>query len=372
MKKEIKIILPMLSACADRAYCFLPYVIDACLPSKIFKRYKFFEKLPYRFHNLPKPRSEKFIQGKKYFDGYELLLELHGLLDRDWNIIEEKLNKYLTKKYPIYAVHGVLFGDSFENKYLKFRMDYHRRNRFKKAFKNQVLIAKKLCLNDPILILHTNELFRPSKKSFKEAQKRIVSNLKTVKPYLEKHQVYLAIENNYDYADRKALDAHPKFLKEILVNLDSKFIKINFDLGHANNQARIEYEKNKISKRALRKFDFLFNFLEILKGEIIYSHVSYNNNHLKKNFNTLFDLKANLKKNFKFDQHLPLNFFDSQSLPRLEELFIKMIRENPIQKVCLEITPQKFFKFLKTPQGGTPQDFNKSAKMLRLMLEKQS
>ncbi len=363
-----KIILPFVTACADHLYDAIPLYLDTFIPQSL-KEIPYLTRLPYCRLAKPKPDSEDYIKSGVLFDGYELELDCYALLDRKWNIIPGCLEKFKTFNFPILSVHGILSKGLVKRKYLSLRLDDLDEDLVYKAIKNQLRITKDLNrYGKSILVLHSGELYKPSQTQIETSLKQLIKNLKNIKPVLAKEKVYIVLENTYNIKDYIDPNSSAKNLQRMLAEVSSPYLKINLDWGHLNAQARQEYLERRIMKSDLRELNFHREFIRTLKGQIMYAHLHYNDCHLQKQIK-INGRHITMKEIRKLDQHRPLNHFDKKSFPEFQIIMQEMIRDNPIEKICLEVLPKKVLKVVNYfKYGGEKADILESVKMLREMI----
>jgi len=354
-------------------YYAFPYVADLLLPNSLAKLPVLKNLAMYNLRN-PKPDANRYLQPGGY-DGYELSLELHGLLDYDWQIKQSAVDKFQSFNFPIQTVHGALAHDYLKKRYLSFNLADSNQEMIIRAIENQIKVTKQLCQAQPILVFHTAYFFNPDDQTVLSAKQRTISNLMAVRELAEKYEVYLGIENVFSGLGTVNLSSDLEFLHNLMNTINSPYIKITFDWGHANCQAFTEYCQGNLTRDDLINFKYHHLFLDALQGQIIYSHVHYNDMHLcELEYGDVDFAKMNrklIKLLKRIDQHLPLTRIDQQYQEAFEKTFQRLLYENPLEKICLEIHPRKIFKVLPyyQPSGGTADEIEQSAGLFRKMLK---
>ncbi len=360
--------LPLSFASQDWPLYIAPFLTDTKIPREWGPISKIFH-LPYKFPVYPRPKTNSLIKPNELFDGYELMIEFNGLLDHNWNIQHRRLEKYVRKNYPIISIHGVMGATFRKNRFLDFRLFDSNKERIHKALKSQIFITKELCKKTPLLTIHLNEYKTTDSKKIDKKINDTIENLKNIKPYLEQEKVYIALENVFEYNSYHCYDSEPNVLKDILVAINSPYVKLNLDWGHANVQARNEFLKGNLSKKALATYEYKKKFIKTLKGEIIYSHIHYNDQHTDTAEIPHQANQLSAKELDKQDQHSALDKIDPESQPHFKDLLKLLLENNHIQQLCLEMIPKKAFKIIPhSAHGETIESAIKSVGILREMM----
>jgi len=302
--------------------------------------------------------------GKMYgpgrFDGMDLGFSFTGMLDADLNIREDFLEHYCKKAWPVHAFHATFGGGSplFAETRMELTEDGERTRR---GLRNQVIAAKEIKGRGAIMVLHLGRTKDPPQKAFSRA----IRVLESVLPLAEDYGVTLALENMPHCPPGESyLGADYRELRQALKLLQSSFLKVCLDWGHANNYCRAFAETNSREpiQEYTRTFGYCREIINELGPDIVYAHIHYNRSHRLGN-KEFFE---------EYDEHMSLCSIPDHERDAFKEVIALLVRTTSVQRVGLlnlELIPRRFFGFYRTfPTGSTRDEQLESARLLREMV----
>lgn len=296
------------------------------------------------------------------FDGMEFNFSFAYLFTEDWEIKENRLEKFKSKNWPLYTFHA-----GHENGLSKFRDAYTNLTDddelTKKKIKKQVTAAAELQRADgvgkePIIVFHLGHVSQKMK-----VPSVVLKNLEVAVKEAEDRKIIIAIENMPYPRKGYYVGADYKDLEHVLEEMKSPWLKVCFDWGHANSYARNYAQKTKNPEDYLQKFSYHSEIIDALNQEICYAHMHYNRSH--QNFYDDQNGKLPLLK-IPRDEHLPLSRIEEEHMKGFERTVKEMIAKTSILKhdfILLELMPYTFW-----PKGSTLKEQIKSIEVLEKII----
>jgi len=203
----------------------------------------------------------------------------------------------------------------------------------KKKIKVQIQAAAELQKatgigKSPIIVFHTGYL--PQKSSVPDA---VLKNLETAVKEAENKKVIVALENMQHSKKWYLIGSDYKDLEYIMKKVDSPWLKVCFDWGHANAYAWEYAKKAKNPKEYLENFSYHSQIIDALNKKICYTHIHYNES----------------QQNFSYgeDEHLPLTRIPQGFMAGFERTIEEMLEKTSIAEhdfIHLELFPFTFWK----------------------------
>jgi sugar phosphate isomerase/epimerase len=333
--------------------------------------------------------EKRLFEGKNCYDGMELTL--WGFFDRNWDVNLKRLKKIKERGVSIYTFHG-----SFETVPRTFKgyyLNIARRDSFIiKAIKSHIDVAYELGGENPVLTFHPGTLRSGGNKE--RALGNILKNIELCLDYAASKNITLALEN-MDYVPGwcTLLADHFDF-EYVFKRIKHDNLKITFDWGHLNTQARNKEfcQKHGFSKQDLMNFKHINEFITEMNKNIVHAHIHYNRSHqflgpyqrrqtfFGKMLLYLFfwtDISKFLRKGLGnvsvYDDHLPLNRIEEQYLEKFSQTIKNLLSMTSVKYygyITHEISPRKIFKYFIYSRGGAEyEDFLKSLELFKKLLK---
>ncbi len=307
----------------------------------------------FRF-GVGKQDEDLFVDEK--FDGTELTGIITGVFKENWDFNKERIEKYKKSKYPIEVFHACTSGTKMRP---RLKDDWNLNlakddDSTRRGIAASIFLAKELIKENPICNFHLGK-FPP--ENYDVARNSVLKNLTYASKIAKEEQVIITIENDYSkYVEEDVFGDDATEMLEILKEINSDFVGVCFDWGHANVQARNEFDKKRISLEELHSFHFLENFIETLGEKIYYAHLHYNLAHCE---NLEVKTRSIVEPDNR-DLHMPINKVhedDKENYIETLKLLKNKTSINKCGKIMLELTRDKMFGFVPFNKfGANTQD----------------
>ncbi|OGF26300.1 hypothetical protein A2303_03830 [Candidatus Falkowbacteria bacterium RIFOXYB2_FULL_47_14] len=295
----------------------------------------------------------------KIFSGLDLNLTVTGagIFKDEYNHFRpERLEKFIGRKWPIYAFHGGHENLRRQFRHMETRLEDDSAITRSKLF-NQIWAARLLsAAPEPVIVFHPGFLKQKAK-----IPSAVMRNIGYAVSLAEDLGVTIALENMPRASKGYYIGSDFRDLKTILRDIKSAHLGVCFDWGHANNYAGDYARENNRGGDYINAFGYQHEMISELNKDIVYAHLHFNLNH------RLADPSD------KDDEHLSLVGLT----PAESEAYKKTIRDlvsfTAIEKfgyALLEVFPKKVFDLYPFwPTGSNRKKQYESVKILRRMTE---
>ena len=197
------------------------------------------------------PQDENFDEFLKYATENDYNLEIatfasSDVLDTNWESILKKYKNKLKSFKGVISTHG-----TFRDLFITSRDAKIRKVAEERIYHN-LEIAKEL--NAKYIVFHGNFNSHIGHKIYEE--KWIKKNIEFWKKVVKKYKIIIVLENLWE--------PHPELFKGLIRGVNSPFLKVCFDTGHANIFSKVPAAK----------------WFSVLKDDIVYIHVNDNKGKL--------------------------------------------------------------------------------------------
>jgi len=317
-------------------------------------------------------KQDERLFEKGQFDGTELTGIITGIFRKNWQFNKSRISAFKRGLVPIEALHACTADSKFEKRSrADWNLNLWRDNDYtRNGIAATLYLAKDLIDEVPIVNFHMGK-YRSEDVKFVVAS--LINNLRFAEEIAKQEGIVITLENDYQkYEEEHAVGSDIDLIYGIMEEVNSPHVKVCYDWGHANVQAKWLFNKGGISKKQLQSFAYHKKFIKKLGKHIAYSHLHYNTAHEIDNVSTESSIfYPSTERNG--DLHMPLNRISEEDRTQYIEI-LKLLRDKTLipeyGKIMLELTRDKIFGLPFNKSGANTQDALDSLKMVREIFEK--